>query len=435
MAQVSSYVQPSGGAAPIPAPAGATTGLGLGLYLVFMISWFLHLGTRVPALGAIRFDLLLVAVLTVLAFVSRPRKRAPASDTDKLLLALILYSIVTIPFVEWPGSVLRAGIPEFIKAIVFYYFTVAFVRTEAGLRKLVLVFLACQLFRILEPLYLHITEGYWGSIASMANWEYLNRLSGAPHDVVNPNGLAFIVCTVLPFLYFLSGMSRPALLAAIALAPACLYTLALTGSRTGFATLIVIYVAIFAKTRKRALVGAMGVVVLVAGLVILGGDLKDRYLSLFGGGEMNLSTAEGRIEGVMDNLRVALRKPVFGYGLGTSREANANFGGEDKPAHNLYAEALQELGLLGLILFLLFLKSIVSGFSECKRALFRTSRDSFLGRLLDATQVWLILNLVFSFASYGLSSYEWYLLAALSVVMRRLAPSVATNRAVENAGR
>jgi hypothetical protein len=35
-------------------------------------------------------------------------------------------------------------------------------------------------------------------------------------------------------------------------------------------------------------------------------------------------------------------------------------------------------------------------------------------------QVWLVMNLVESFASYGLSSYEWYLFAGLSIVMQRI---------------
>jgi O-antigen ligase len=423
MAPVKSYVQHSGSASAISAPADGVTTLGLNLYLVFVVSWFLHLGTRVPVLGAIRFDLILVAVLTALALVSKSSKRRPATATDKLLLTLILYAILTIPFVEWPGSVLRTGIAELVKAVVFYYFTVVFVRTESSLRRLVFVFLACQLFRVLEPLYLHLTEGYWGSIASMANWEYLNRLSGAPHDVVNPNGLAFVICTVLPFLYFLSGLSRRTLLAVLALTPLCLYALALTGSRTGFAALIVIYLAIVVRSKKRVLLGAAGVLVLVVGLPLLSGDLQDRFLSLFSAGEKNLATAQGRIEGVMENLRVALRKPLFGHGLGTSREANANFGTHDKPAHNLYAEVLQELGFLGFMVFLFFLKSIITGFAECKRAYNGATQGSFLVRLLDATQVWLILNLVFSLASYGLSSYEWYLLASFSVVMRRLAPA------------
>ena len=36
------------------------------LYLLFVASWFLHLPARVPTLGAIRLDLILVVLLAVL---------------------------------------------------------------------------------------------------------------------------------------------------------------------------------------------------------------------------------------------------------------------------------------------------------------------------------------------------------------------------------
>ena len=39
---------------------------------------------------------------------------------------------------------------------------------------------------------------------------------------------------------------------------------------------------------------------------------------------------------------------------------------------------------------------------------------------MPALQVWMGMNLLFSFASYGLSSYEWYLAGALAEVVRRL---------------
>ena len=40
--------------------------------------------------------------------------------------------------------------------------------------------------------------------------------------------------------------------------------------------------------------------------------------------------------------------------------------------------------------------------------------------LIAALQVWFGTNLLFSFASYGLSSYEWYMSAGLVEVRRRM---------------
>lgn len=407
---------------------------GLCIYLAFILSWFLHMGLRVPPLGAARIDLMLVGILTILAVLSRDEGQSDRGrNTANVLRVLIVYAILTLPFVEWPGSVIGTGIPEFVKAVVFFYFTVAFVKTEADLRKFVYIFIVCQLWRILEPLYLHVTVGYWGSFASMNDWEYLDRLSGAPSDVVNPNGLAFIICTVLPFLYFLGGLSRINRLIMVVITPLCLHALILTGSRTGILGLLVIFLGFFLKSKRKLVLGVAGVSIVVLGFPLLNPDTQDRYLSIFGKGEKNEASAEGRIEGVKGNFAVALRRPLFGHGLGTSREANANFGGEDKIAHNLYAEVAQELGGVGLIIFLIFLKSVYTGFDECKRAANRSGGGSpFLIRTVDAMQVWLWLNLLFSFASYGLASYEWYLLGGLSVVVRRLTMS---DRGQRRAGR
>ena len=173
-----------------------------------MCSWFLHLPTRITALGLVRADLLLVCVIFMLALLGLAGQgpQTPSERrTRKMLWVLVLYAAVTIPLVEWPGSVLKIGFPQFFKAFVFFYFTVTLVNSPRRLTWLLVVFLACQMVRVVEPVYLNMTEGYWGSTASMSGEESMDRLSGAPTDVVNPNGFAFVILTVIPFLHFLTA--------------------------------------------------------------------------------------------------------------------------------------------------------------------------------------------------------------------------------------
>jgi putative inorganic carbon (hco3(-)) transporter len=403
---------------------------GLNLYLLFVISWFLHLPARLEVLGAIRFDLLLVCILTAFALTRGKLTSSTTSEADRALRVLVLYSVLTIPFVYWPGSVIKSGLPNFLKAVVFFYFTIAFVRTEPDLRRFVFVFVTVQMVRVLEPLYLHFVYGYWGSQASMANWESMSRLSGAPSDVINPNGLAFVICTVLPFLFFMASLSSRLRLAALLLLPAVLYALALTGSRSGLIGLIVVILGIAIKSKNFAslfLVTVIGLVIGGLGFAFLSADLQDRYLSILGKGEKNAETADDRIEGMRVQLDVLMHRPIVGHGLGASPEANANFTVSGPyallamPAHNLFLEIGQEIGLMGVIIFLFFAKAIISGFAQSRRALMHHDPSGFLQRVVDAMQVWLAMNVVFSFASYGLSSYEWYLFGGLSVVVQRLA--------------
>ncbi len=402
-------------------------------YLLFVVSWFLHLPERVAIFGVLHLDLVLVLILGVLAFSNNADQGGPGNRADKLLRILIVYAIVTIPFVEWPGSVIKAGLPNLIKAVVFFYFTFAFVRTERDLKRFMFVFLSCQTLRVLEPLYMHVTQGYWGSQASMdGGSEFLERLSGSPYDTVNPNGLAFIVCTILPFLYFMQPISWKHRLAFIGLTPLLVYALMLTGSRSGLVAMLIVYVAIVVKSKRRVLLLLCGVVAIVVGFSYLTPDMQDRYLSTIGDGQKNAVTADQRIEGMKEQFLVVLHRPIFGFGLGTSAEANSHFtragpyAGRALPAHNLYLEVAQELGLVGLIIFLAFMKSIVQSFIENRKTWSRIGADTVLSRLIDAMQVWIVMNIVFSFASYGLSSYDWYLFGGLSMVIQRLGRSEAS---------
>jgi len=404
------------------------------LYLLFVFSWFLHIGSRAAVLGMLRLDLVLILLISALIFFSKPEKEFPSTpgSTERTIKIMFIYLVLSLPFVEWPGSVVKSGIPSYIKAVVFYFFTIALVTDEKKLRKFMFVFLLCQTLRVIEPVFLHITTGYWGSRASMGNWEAMDRLSGAPSDVVNPNGLAFIILMVFPFVHYLTAVNWKNKVIYLALTPMLIYALLLTASRTGFVCLLVILAAIWWKSQKRMLLSAL----LVVGFVVSAGfvttDLKDRYMSLVSKDTKNAKTAEGRWTGLKENLSVAMRKPLFGHGLGTSAEANANYGSFGKIAHNLYAEILQEIGIIGLIIFIMFVKSVIVNFKQSLKVM-RTATDEmvFIRALTNGMQVWIFMNIIFGLASYGFSSYEWYLFAGLSVVLKRVVEAKGVEPPVE----
>jgi hypothetical protein len=112
---------------------------------------------------------------------------------------------------------------------------------------------------------------------------------------------------------------------------------------------------------------------------------------------------------------------VLGHGLGTSREANANFGSVDQPAHNLYAEVVQEIGFVGLAIVLGVIVAIVRTLLALRRQFAHAPQGTLLSRTARALKAWLAVNVIFSLVSYGLAGYEWYLLAGLAIVTQRLA--------------
>jgi O-antigen ligase len=407
-----------------PAPkANFVSRLAFSLYLLFIASWFLQFARRYPVLGSIRFDLLLVMAISGLCLLvpRRPRSTsAPGLATRDYVLILITYAILTVPFVEWPGSVLKAGIPEFIKAAMFCIFTATLVRTERDLGRFLLVFVGCQAIRVLEPLYLHVTEGYWGSFAMMSNWEAFDRLAGAPADIVNPNGLAFVIVGTLAFSHFLAPVSKLGTLVYLGFAPLALYALELTGSRTGLVAFLMVIGVIWLKSRRKVLFAgiiAVGVIVVVP---LLSDTLTDRYLSMFQSNTKNAGTTQLRKDDMKSGFIVAMRRPFFGHGLGTSGEANANFGTSERPSHNLYLEVIQELGFIGLPIFLAFMVKLTLELGRMRARCRELGATGLVPRAGEALHTFLSMNLVFSFASYGLNTYEWYLMAGLCTVLTRL---------------
>ena len=126
---------------------------------------------------------------------------------------------------------------------------------------------------------------------------------------------------------------------------------------------------------------------------------------------------------------MSLRRPLFGHGLGTSREANAHFRGEDLPSHNLYTEAAEELGYIGLALLLSLIWSFLRACQKARQVVNATpsgdERLRFLHNVADSLLVVVAVDLFFSFASYGLSEPYWYFIGGLSVVTARLAVKLA----------
>lgn len=418
---------------------GSGTTLAFRLFIVLIVFTLLSIPNRFSVLGLVRPTVLLVALISLLIFLAvRDTPTRDTSSTTRYLNILILYMVISIPFVQWPGSVLRFGLEGFIKAAVFFYFVVHLVDSVQRLRLLVFTILGCQVFRVVEPLYLHLTTGYWGDAAFMAGGEFMNRLSGAPSDIINPNGLAFVALTAIPFLHYLLGGSPNKLmkLLYLALLPPILYAFVLTGSRSGMIGLVVVYGFIILRSKHKMVMAGLAVLAAMVMVGTMSSDMLDRYQSIMDRSTRHAATTEGRVEGVFRDIKVGMNRPLFGHGLGTSREALFNHSGVDQISHNLYGEVLIELGFIGLVLYLRVLFSIVTNvrtsMKDRKRidgsAVIQTdssgaNRRGFYQRCSESTLALFVICITFSLASYGLSEFYWYLVAGLSVVLTNLIAS------------
>ncbi|WP_157994459.1 O-antigen ligase family protein [Peristeroidobacter agariperforans] len=400
-------------------------------YLFFVITHFLRLSNRVPGIGALRPTLVLVAGLTIALLMKKDELAGRLSmDATRKLLHFAAWVVITLPFVVWPGSVLRENFEEWIRVVVFFFFTALIVDSFDRLKLFVAVFVGTQIFRVLEPLFLHVTTGYWGSETYIGSGEFMDRLGGGPHDVVNPNGLGFIIVCTVPFVYYLWLGNRKAglisKLLALGVLLASLYALLLSASRSGFLALIVTVGLILLKSQRKALLLAIIGIVSVVAVANMTDLQRDRYRSLWSSDTRGGATAQGRVDGVVGELGLAMKHPLFGHGLGTSGEAKFHRSGGYQVAHNLYTELIIETGIPGLLLYLGFISAALRSVRQLRVGVAEAtgvdpSQRDYLVALSDAVQVWALMCLFISLAYYGVREWHWYLMGGICVAAARVA--------------
>ncbi len=422
--------QPKGKEALIEASTPLESNFLFYTYIAFVALEFLRLSSRVPVIGALRPTIIMVAVMVVGLLMNKDRLRGRlTSDTAKWLRYFAIYVVLTLPFVRWPGSVLQVTFEAWIRAAVFFFFTALVVDSIPRLRVFVTTVFLCQVIRVLEPLYLHVTDGSWGSKAYVGDGEFMQRLGGGPYDVVNPNGLGFVILTAFTFLYLMwfksprAGFLGKAV--CLSIIGAMMYALILTASRSSFLALVIIWFFLILKSQKKAVLIAVSIGCIVVAAGSLDDLQRDRYMSIFSSDTRSGATAEGRLKGLESGLQLGLEKPIFGHGLGTSGEAHYHRYGKYKVAHNLYLEALSDVGIIGTIIFVLFLRSLFVAARNLRSGIAalgqQSSRDgAYLVSLGDAIQVWMAMSLFISFAYFGLMEWHWYLVAGLCASAQRL---------------
>lgn len=416
--------------------------VGFYMFCAFLITYFGRLTRRLPFLGKLHFDLAF-GLLTLAAVLlgakhreGRARQKSRRGDAwsrldpiAKQLWILFAYIIVTLPLVKWPGSVVH-NLETWLKSVFFFVFVVMTVDTTRKLKIVLAIYAATQVWRIMEPLYMHVAWGYWGTYASLGNWEYMNRLNGSPYDIINPNGIGFVVIMTLPLLHYLvkpDNTVRRVIWVSIALAMC--YALVLSASRSGFLGLVFLCALAIWRSKNRAgwlMVGVAGAIVAVALMTPL---QRDRYISIFSHSAPGGQTAQDRVTGVIEDFEISLRRPFFGHGLGTSLETNVHYRGVDLPSHDLYTETAEELGYVGLVLVMVLIWSFLRACFTAQQVLKATpmadERLKFLHDVASTLVVVVAVDLFFSFASYGLSEPYWYFIGGLAVATTRLAVKLA----------
>jgi O-antigen ligase len=264
-----------------------------------------------------------------------------------------------------------------------------------------------------------------GAIKSYMKGEFTDkglRIEGLVGGMFeNPNDLATALDVLLPFAVALTLISKGRarlfyLACAAVMAIGVLFTL----SRGGFLGLIALGgVLLWKLGRSRRLKTTLGVA-LICGilLAVMPGGYGARIATIFNTEEDQTGSAQLRSELMKRAAIIAISRPVVGVGMGNFHIYSIR----EKRAHNAYLEIAAELGVMGLIAYLIVIFAPL-------RSLRRIERQTRGMRSKSEREMyWLSVSIQAAFIAYMVCSffasiqYLWYLYytAAYAVALRQI---------------
>lgn len=318
------------------------------------------------------------------------------------ILGILFFGFLSIPFGVWPGNSVDFMLGFLVKDLAFFYIVARTLTTMNQLRKLVFALLVAVTIL---------------SVSALTGRDELARISaGVTYD---PNDLALLLICALPFAAFgffeEKGVKKILLLLGVGL---IIITVILTHSRGGFIGLLVGGgIILFKAFKKREL---------MAGLLLTGAIVMFMFLTPQGywermstivepGDDYNITSPAGRIEVWKRGLQFVIENPITGVGIGNFTTAEGlshkDVGGKWSTAHNSFIQIGGELGVGGLILFILLFYYL---FKSLRRII---SKDPKIKTLKDSLEVSLIGYVIGGFFLSQAYSMVLYLIIGMTVAL------------------
>jgi O-antigen ligase len=312
----------------------------------------------------------------------------------------------------WPGGALQWILDPYIQSLVLFWLIAATVTSTARLKTLVWTLAICAVPLALTGLRNYATgvfvngraEGYAKGLAS------------------NPNDLALMMVVILPLTVSLVGVVRSVISKALLVAIALLQiaTIITTFSRGGFIALIVVLGGcLLWQVRQRALAPVvLAMVVLAAGATLLPTGYGARLSTIADYNSDPTGSAQARWSDTLAAVQFIERHPLVGAGVGLDYLALNEVRGETwESVHNAYLKAGVDLGLLGMVLYVLLLGSSLITARRAERDAEREGLPD-LSRLAGGARIALLAFIVGAFF-YPIPYHPYfYLLAGIALAAR-----------------
>ncbi|MEW6411017.1 MAG: O-antigen ligase family protein [Candidatus Zixiibacteriota bacterium] len=362
-----------------------------------------------------RLTAVLLFIALFLKFRLEDRLKLSFQPIDYGIIAFLAVAFMSVPFAIWIDRAWESW-QLVLRLVIVYWFIRSLTETQRQLAILIAFVTLSTVFHAVASVvnyYRGITSYEMGIVRAIG----LDTSYGAP------NSLAATIVYTLPFMYYLYKKHRTRLMRVSLLIGTCimLWCVILTGSRTGMAGVLFMALLIIWYNRNRLVNLLLLVLFSAFAWVLMPSAYQERFLSTtdLESDTSASASARGRIEGLEKGFELFINRPILGYGIGCYQAAAAmvlNRGWLQ--AHSLYGQLIAELGLFGILAFILWLYYLFKGLAQL-------SRESIADKELDRNTKFLVVSLkmqvflllFFGLAGHNLLRYNWYIISGLTVVM------------------
>jgi putative inorganic carbon (HCO3(-)) transporter len=333
------------------------------------------------------------------------------STEVKAILAMTLLALATIPIAKDPDLAWSKFNDPYIKAVVIFVVLVNVVRTRKRLMQMMWLSLGIGVYLSYSALDLYLQGKF-----TVEQYRVAVDVGGM---FGNPNEMAMHFVMMTPLVITLGIAAKSKLMRVIYFGTAVMFVGAnmVTYSRGGFLGLLACSAVLAWKLGRKYRLNVTIASIVIGGIAILAapGNYGLRMLSIFVPGLDAVGSSDQRQELLIRSLWVTARNP-WGIGIG-------NFpivGVRNLQSHNAFTQVSAELGILGLIAYLVFMISPFRKLSAIERSLFDSDDHDWFYYLAIGLQASIIGYMVSSF--FASVAYNWfiYYLIAYAVAFRRI---------------
>jgi O-antigen ligase len=384
---------------------------------VFFFTFLLYLRPNelFPVLGTLPVVKTVTIFVVLIYIVSKlgAGEKTNLSIEAKGMLSMALLALLFAPLAASPQDSINTLQEPFIKVVIIFILLINLLDTRQRL---------LSIWRMVV---------IWGGIFGLQAFDsYMKgeftvkgqRIGGSVGGMFgNPNDLATSLDMLLPFAIVLFLMKKgPLRLIYLACAVVIAMGVVVTFSRGGFLGLLALSAVMLWKLgrsrRVTTIFAALAIVVVLS--VAVPGGFGDRIGSVLDIDSDQTGSAQERWALMQHTANLALRNPVIGVGMGNIHIYSIR----ELVAHNAYLEVAAELGVLGLIAYLIVILAPMITLRRLERRTAKEppgpGRDKFYMSI--AIQAAIVAYMVCSF--FSSIQYQWYVyyVAAYAVALRRI---------------